>query len=86
MIENCQNIIGSWVWFTGNTRNLNPNGTVVTSEGDIVGKCECSDPENRQFILRWDAGWIDDLRLSHDGNKLKGKNQWSFTVSAQRNQ
>ncbi|MFW5488254.1 MAG: hypothetical protein ACNI3A_07545 [Desulfovibrio sp.] len=77
----CNEIVGSWKWFTGSTVKILPNGK-MPGQGH---SWECLDPAQRKYRVVWSNGkWIDDLTLSPDIRRLEGKNQIGNRVWGER--
>ncbi len=78
---NCDGALGEWKWFNGGTVTLTPQKTVLMN-GKAEGKWTCSDPNHDALVVRWNAGFIDNLAAA--GGRLTGKNQQGVPISASR--
>jgi len=84
IIAVCHGVSGSWAWFNGGSIEMRVDGKIYDRNGSAVGTWECSNLEKRQFILRWNAGWVDTLILSIKGDRLKGRNRFGVPVSGKK--
>jgi hypothetical protein len=85
----CQRAVGIWRWFNGGTALICPDHRVLgmrkKNKISNAGTWRCLDHRTGRIEIRWTkGGWVDDLRLSQDGKKLKGKNQKGNPVSGTR--
>ena len=84
----CMQVLGEWLWFNGGLITFNADGSVDGKHPVLPGNhgtWSCSDPGQRRFVIRWrDGGWINQLQLSTDGNRLDGSNQEGTRVSGRR--
>lgn len=76
-------VIGSWAWFNRVTVLLQPDSTAVGSNGEL-GTWRVANPQTRQYVISWRAGWIDTVTLSPDGSTLQGWNQHGTRVFGHR--
>lgn len=71
-------VVGKWKWFNGGVADFQPNGTIG---GNPQNTWQFTDPSTRTFTVIWNSGqWVDTLRLSADGSKLDGQNQYGNRV------
>lgn len=77
-------IVGRWKWFINGIVVFAANGTQLQLETGAKGTWRLANPVRRKYRVMWEAGWVDDLYLSEDGQKLEGSNQFFFPVSAER--
>ncbi|MCU1261309.1 MAG: exported protein of unknown function [Bryobacterales bacterium] len=77
----CDAAIGDWRWFNGGSVTITQQKTVLMN-GKAAGKWDCADPKRGATVVRWDAGFVDNLTVA--GNRMTGKNQQGVPVSADR--
>ena len=65
-----QSIVGFWDWEDGQLTVIYPNGTFVV-EGETQGTW--THTGGSSYILKNQRGFIDELKLTNNGTKLKGK-------------
>jgi tetratricopeptide (TPR) repeat protein len=84
--DNCTALVGEWDWILGSS-------TIVSADGQLQnialipnhGSWECTDPSQRKFTLRWViGGWVDNITLSADGNKVDAFNNIGLRFQAWR--
>ena len=75
--------IGHWDWFNRVVVSVRPDSSVSGTNGER-GVWRVLDPVRRIFVIEWNAGWVDTLTISPDGNSLDGGNQNGTHVFAQR--
>lgn len=76
-------LVGSWQWLPGGNRTVLADGTLIAN-GRAAGTWKLIDAGQRQYRLTWTFGFVDDLTLAADGNRLEGKNQKGEPVTARR--
>jgi len=87
----CVEVVGRWDWLTvGGIVAVAEGGTITYHPNDLTpvpmftGTWDC-DSGSGDIAMRWNTGFSDKLRLSEDGNRLRGTNdQNGSTVSAVR--
>ncbi len=81
-------IAGRWKWVEGQELEVFANGTSKTwLNGNQInsGTWTCTNKGERRYTFRLDqGGWVDEIVLSSDYNKLTGKNQQGLTLSGYR--
>lgn len=77
----CDAAVGEWRWFNGGNVTLTPQKSVLMN-GKAAGKWDCVDPKRTATVLRWNAGFVDNVTVS--GNRMTGKNQNGVPISADR--
>jgi tetratricopeptide (TPR) repeat protein len=74
--DNCAALVGDWDWAFGVSIIVNADGNLqAIALISNHGTWECTDPAQRKFTLRWVVGgWVDNVTLSADGNKVNAVN------------
>jgi hypothetical protein len=76
-------ISGTWKWFVGPTLTIKSDHTF--SNGENSGTWEVTNAAERKYTFRWDVGgFVDNVTLSKDGQKLTGNNNQKNAVSGER--
>ncbi len=76
VLDNCESIIGEWIWFNGASMVYNPDGTFVwnlfISGG---GTWKCINPGKYEFYMTHtnNSQWDGPIWVVENGQKLKGK-------------
>jgi hypothetical protein len=78
----CDAVIGRWNWFVGGEVTVSPEGRFVQQSGN-GGTWECTDSARGVVVFRWqDGGFVNQLVLSSDGNRLASADPAQSYVSA----
>jgi len=72
---------GTWSWWNGAVVIIADNGTITA--GPFLGRWIAVPGEDRTFTFTWPPP-IDALKLSSDGTRLEGGNQYGFPTAATR--
>ena len=75
-------IKGTWKWFNGHKVNMDEYGNIWA--GNYTGKWKQKNAVLREYIIKWDHGYTDVMRLSADGKRLDGKSNTGATVWGER--
>ena len=81
-------IAGNWNWVSGQELRINADGTSTTwLNGRQInsGRWECTDLNTRHYVFRQaEGGYVDNVDLSSDYNKLTGTNSQGYSLSGTR--
>ena len=75
----CGRIAGTWQWWTGGETVFRMDGTAKHTSG-LTATWTCSDGN---YVVSWSTG-IDKLKISPDGKRLDGSNNFGFHASGIR--
>jgi hypothetical protein len=75
----CGRIAGTWQWWTGGNTVFRTDGTAKNTNG-LTATWTCS---NGNYLVSWPTG-IDNLRISSDGTRLDGSNNFGLHASGIR--
>lgn len=64
-------IVGTWTWFTGTRKVMNPDGTIGGGSKDSYWLRRPDMPRNSYLIIHAGGKYVDKLHLSEDGNQLR---------------
>jgi uncharacterized caspase-like protein len=79
--KGCGGIAGTWTWNNNREVTIKLNGSIQASDGAIGGNWKC---EEGVYVIVWNHGFTDLLKLSSDGKRLSGSNNVGFAISATR--
>jgi hypothetical protein len=79
LAASCQSVVGTWDWFFGPSVTFKEDGT--GGNGIFTFTWTCS---NGRYVLTWNMGSVDRLKLSADNKGLDGSNQNGTHVFASR--
>ncbi|NEX23675.1 hypothetical protein G3480_25950 [Thiorhodococcus mannitoliphagus] len=81
--SSARHAVGKWSWFNGGYVTLTSDGNINRNDTKNVGTYSCNN--NSVCTLTWYGGkYIDTMKISEDGNGLKGTNQNGTVVSGRR--
>jgi hypothetical protein len=75
----CATLTGTWTWFTGAQLTFRDDGTFLST---VNGRWERGTGDD--YVLRWENGYVDVVRLSSDGRRLSGQNKQGTAISGER--
>jgi hypothetical protein len=75
----CGRITGTWRWWTGGDTVFRIDGTAKNTNG-FTATWTCSDGN---YLVSWPTG-MDNLRISSDGTRLDGSNNFGLHASGIR--
>jgi tetratricopeptide (TPR) repeat protein len=79
--SDCAALEGDWTWFTGAVMTLRDDHPVLAN-GKQAGTWQCKDTTRGAATIHWVNGFVDSISVS--GDRISGKNQKGYPVSAQR--
>ncbi len=89
-ISQCQEITGSWTWFTGGEVKILADGGLEWRQNPasptptVIGRWTCNSSKPRDFMLAWQLGVTETVNLSPDRNSLAGINTLGVRISGTR--
>jgi len=76
LLDNCESIVGEWIWFNGASMVYNPDGTFVWNLFITGGGTwKCINPGKYEFYMTHtnNSQWDGPIWVVDNGQKLKGK-------------